>query len=91
MDNLTKNLIVAIFAIAYFVWWWSIAKEARYRRYILLTGLCFLVAGAAAFIGVSMDLPFLGPIGLVALVLAFYFLIKAALAAHRVKNQTPNE
>ncbi len=91
MDNLANVIIAMILGTLYFVWWWSIAKEASYRKYLLLIGLCLLITGAAVLIGVSMDLPFLGVIAAVAFVLAIYFFIKAALSAHREKKKMSDE
>jgi uncharacterized membrane-anchored protein len=80
-----------IFAVVFCAWWWFIAKDATTRKYIIFLGICWLLTGMAYIIAKSFDIPGLMVIVLLALLGSIYFLIKAALSAHKAKKKSPDD
>ena len=86
MDNPVRDIGIIVVALLVCAWWWFIAKEAASRKYIVLLGVCWLVAGITYNIGKWFDIPVMGFIVLPALVGSFYFFIRAALSERKFKK-----
>jgi hypothetical protein len=88
------DIVFAIVAVAFCAWWWFIAKNTASRKYIILLGICWLVASIDHIIGKSFDIPtlrgVLGGVGVLALLGSICFLIKAILLERKAKKKSPD-
>ena len=84
-----------IFSVVLCVWWWFNAKEATSKKYILLLGICWFVAGTDHIIGKSFDIPALRGalafIGLCALIGGIYFFIKVIISERKAKKKSQDD
>jgi len=93
MYNPSGDIVFIIVAVLFCAWWWFIAKGATSRKYILLLGICWLVAGITYIIGNSFDMPtsalgVLGLVGIFAFIGSIYFLIKAIISERKAKKKS---
>lgn len=86
-----RTILIGILGVVYAIWWWFVAKGAPHRRYILFTGMCWLITFVSWFGGRSLHN---GPLALIALVafLGFwFFLIKTIIVERKFKKQSPHD
>lgn len=95
MDGLFKDIFPALLCVVACAWWWLITKDAATRKYIILLGICWVVAGTSHMVVKSFDIPsltgLLSLIGLLALCGSIYFLIKAALSERKAKKKSSRD
>ena len=91
MDKYTIGIIAAILMLIIDIRWWFIAKEATYRKYILLANVFFIVCIITFTIGRLFDIPLLVVIGSFAFIITVYYVIKARILEHIAKKESSDD
>ena len=91
MDKYTIGIIAAILILIIDIRWWFVAKEATYRKYILLANVFFIVCIITYPIGRYFDIIPLGLIGIIAFIIFLYYVIKARILEHKAKRESSDD
>jgi lipopolysaccharide export LptBFGC system permease protein LptF len=95
MDDLFRDIGPVLFGVLACTWAWFVVKSASSRKYVILLGICWLVAGIAYNIGKFFDATTLrgalGGIIVLALLSSLYFLIKFILSERKAKKKPPDD
>ena len=91
MDKYTIGIIAAIGMLIYLIRWWFIAKEATYRKYILLANVFFIISFITYPIGRYFDIFPLGLTGIFAFIISLYYGIKATILEHKAKKESSDD
>ncbi len=91
MDNLGREIVVLILIVSVSIWWWYTAKRSESRKYILLWGICTILAILSYIILRLWDIMFFAFMGLLALIGIIYFCIKALLSESKVKDDSSHD
>ena len=88
MEHFTREVIFIIAVVFVYTWWFLSVKNKTLKKYILLQSIS-LIVGVGVYIAMkSFDLPLLSFLGIITLIGAIVFFVKAILLKRRLDKNS---